>query len=99
MEVKEKLKLNIKSSLESLGLILDVAMIDIDNSKDINRGDYASNVALKNSKALGKNPRELANEIVNYLDMSEIEKAEIAGPGFINFFMKKDSLTDRKSVV
>ena len=93
MEVKEKLKLNIKSAVSKLGVDLDLEKIDIDSSRDLSHGDYASNVALKNAKAFGKSPRELAELIVSGLDMSEIEKIEIAGPGFINFFIKKNSIT------
>ena len=93
MEVKEKLKLNIQATISKLGVTLDLDKIDIDNSRDLSHGDYASNVALKNSKLFNKPARELANLIVKELDMSEIEKVEIAGPGFINFFVKKDSIT------
>lgn len=93
MEVKEKLKLNIQAAVKKLGVDLELEKIDIDNSRDLSHGDYASNVALKNAKAFGKAPRELAEQIISGLDMSEIEKVEIAGPGFINFFIKKDSIT------
>ena len=93
MEVKDKIKLNIQEALAKLGLTLDVDEIDVETSKDLSHGDYASNVALKNAKKLGKAPRDLATLIVNELNKDEIEKTEIAGPGFINFFMKSDSLT------
>ena len=93
MEVKEKLKLNIQTAISKLGVTLDLDKIDIDNSRDLSHGDYASNVALKNSKLFNKPARELAELIIKELDMSEIEKVEIAGPGFINFFVKKDSIT------
>ena len=94
MEVKEKLKLNIQAATNKLGVALDLNQIDIENSKDLSHGDYASNVALKNSRAFGKPPRELAELIIKEFDMGDIEKIEIAGPGFINFFMKKDSITN-----
>lgn len=53
-----------------------------------NYGDYSTNIALILSKKLKKNPRDLADEIINNLnyDRSIVEKIEIAGPGFINFF-------------
>ena len=94
MEVKEKLKLNIQSAINKLGFDLDLDKIDIDNSRDLSHGDYASNVALKNSKLFNKPARELADSIIKELDMSELDKVEIAGPGFINFFVKKDSITN-----
>ena len=47
---------------------------------------------MKKSRLFGKSPREVAQDIINHLDMESIEKVEIAGPGFINFFIKNDSL-------
>lgn len=57
-----------------------------------NHGDYSTNIALLLSKKLGKNPREVAAEIINYLnyDKEVIEKVEIAGPGFVNFYFNKN---------
>lgn len=58
-------------------------------------GDFASNVALVGAKALGKNPRELAEEMVAALEgkLAAIEKIEVAGPGFINFYLTRESYT------
>ena len=53
-------------------------------------GDFASNIALLLGKAAGLGPRELARKIIEQLPPNElIDKTEIAGPGFINFFLKK----------
>ncbi len=93
MDNKEQLKLNIQSALKKLGVDLELSAIVIDNSKSVEHGDFASNVALKYARSAGKTPLEFANALINELDMNLIEKVEIAGPGFINFFMKKDSLT------
>ncbi len=51
-------------------------------------GDYSTNVALTLTKKLKKNPRDIAREIIDSLDYDNkiIDKVEIAGPGFINFF-------------
>lgn len=62
-------------------------------------GDYTSNVAMILSQKDGKNPKELAEELVTKLRDSEltktlVEKIEVAGPGFINFWLKKDVLID-----
>ncbi|MCX7557438.1 arginine--tRNA ligase [Xanthomonadaceae bacterium JHOS43] len=58
----------------------------IERSKNPEHGDYATNVAMLLAKPLRKNPRELAQAIVEALPKSQhIEKFEIAGPGFINF--------------
>jgi len=53
-----------------------------------NHGDYATNAAMILSKKLKRNPKEIANEIISNLDYDKniIEKVEIAGPGFINFY-------------
>jgi len=51
-------------------------------------GDYQFNGAMALSKKLGKNPREIATDILKYLDFSgALQKAEIAGPGFINLWL------------
>ncbi|MBI4975796.1 arginine--tRNA ligase, partial [Candidatus Peregrinibacteria bacterium] len=61
-------------------------------SEDIH-GDYASNIALALSKELKKNPLEIAEKIVKNLGKSSlIGKVEIAGPGFINFFISEKEL-------
>ena len=51
-------------------------------------GDYATNVALRLSKKVGQNPREIAQKIVDSLSHEGINKAEVAGPGFINLSLK-----------
>ena len=93
MEIKESLKLNIQQALKSLNVDLALDQIIIENSKDPAHGDFASNVAMKSCRFFGKAPKEVAELIVSKLDLSNIEKVEIAGPGFINFFMKNDSLS------
>lgn len=94
MEIKESLKLNIAHALKELGVDFDANQIVIENSKDPTHGDYASNVAMKSSRLFGKNPREVADLIISKLNFSNISKIEVAGPGFINFFMKSDSITE-----
>ncbi|HWR43690.1 arginine--tRNA ligase [Sporomusa sp.] len=55
-------------------------------------GDYATNFAMQSAKAAKTNPRLIAQAIVERLDASWLEKAVIAGPGFINFYLKSDWL-------
>lgn len=93
MDIKEGLKLNIQQALKAFNVDLSLTDIIIENSKDPAHGDYASNVAMKSCRFFGKAPKEVAELIVSKLDLSNIEKVEIAGPGFINFFMKNDSLS------
>ncbi len=61
----------------------------IEISKDAQNGDFASNHALSNAKALRSNPRKIAESLLKYMDFenSLFLRAEIAGPGFINFFL------------
>ena len=62
--------------------------IQIERTRNKSHGDYASNIALMLAKPLGKNPREIAQQIIDQLPESQhVEKTEIAGPGFINFFL------------
>ncbi|QIZ85431.1 arginine--tRNA ligase [Bermanella marisrubri] len=91
--MKQELTSLIEQTLESLKqagqLPADASpKIMVDNTKDKAHGDYASNIAMVSSKMAGMNPRQWAEEIVNALPDSPILKqAEIAGPGFINFFV------------
>ena len=92
MDITEQLKLNIQNSCKKLGVDVGLSDIIIEHSRDEAHGDYATNAAMKLCRLFGKAPRDVANSIIENLDMSNIEKVEIAGPGFINFFMKHDSL-------
>ena len=57
-------------------------------------GDYATNIAMKYAKKAGMNPREAASRIAEAFDLEKAgaDHIEIAGPGFMNVFMKHDSL-------
>ena len=57
-------------------------------------GDFATNFAMQSARALRCNPRVLAQYIVENLDCSYVKKAEIAGPGFINFYLDPDWVYD-----
>ena len=92
MDIVETLKLKIQKALHDLGQEVSLNEIIIEKSKDTTHGDYASNIAMKFARAFGKAPRDVAQLIVDNLDLEGIDKIEIAGPGFINFFMKNDSL-------
>ncbi|MEC8886946.1 MAG: arginine--tRNA ligase [Pseudomonadota bacterium] len=60
-------------------------------TKDRSHGDFASNIAMVASKVAGMKPRDLAEKILaNLPTVADISKAEIAGPGFINFFLNAD---------
>ncbi|MGL4936601.1 arginine--tRNA ligase [Shewanella sp.] len=72
------------------------ARIQVDRTKDKSHGDLATNLAMMLTKAAGKNPRELAQLIIDTLPASAyVAKVEIAGPGFINFFIDDSALANQ----
>jgi arginyl-tRNA synthetase len=83
--LKEKIAQAIKRAFD---LELDLNDVIIENPKVKEHGDYSTNVAMRLSKQLSKNPRELAEKIVDVLDQSEFDQVELAGAGFINFKLK-----------
>ena len=80
---------------EAFNLYVDLSDIIIEMPKDKNHGDYATNLAMQLSKTLKNNPQIIAREIVEHLDFKSatLEKAEVAGPGFINLTIKSESLS------
>ena len=69
--------------------------VDIQNSTKKEFGDFQTNFAMVSSKLIGKNPREIANMLVdNFKENDIIEKLEIAGPGFINIYLKNSFLNE-----
>jgi arginyl-tRNA synthetase len=72
------------------------ARIQVDRTKDKSHGDFATNLAMMLTKAAGKPPRELAQLIIDNLPASpHVAKVEIAGPGFINFFIDDNALANQ----
>ena len=66
--------------------------VSVERTRDSRHGDFASNIAMRLAKSAGKNPRELAQLIIEKLPPSAlIDKVDIAGPGFINFFVSKEA--------
>ncbi len=80
----------LEQALEDAGVEVGGTEITLEHPADLTHGDYSCNVAMQLSKRLGKNPRELADEIVTKLPESEwVDRVEVAGPGFINFFLSE----------
>jgi arginyl-tRNA synthetase len=93
--VKEQLISNISQCL--VNLEYPPTEVAIQRPKSPEHGDFASNIALILAKPLGKNPREIAESIKSELQNSfndNFESIDIAGPGFINFRLKKSALSD-----
>ena len=69
--------------------------VEVERPKREEHGDWATNIALQYSKMFGEKPRDLAMGIVNKLGSNPyIEKAEVAGPGFINFTLSKKWISE-----
>lgn len=80
----------------------DLKPIEISAATNEKFGDFQTNIAMMNSKIIGKNPRVIAEEVINTISENDIiEKLEIAGPGFINIFLKDNFLGEyvKKSVI
>lgn len=72
------------------------ARIQVDRTKDKTHGDFASNLAMMLTKVARKNPRDIAQLIIDNLPQdSQVAKVEIAGPGFINFFIDENALANQ----
>jgi arginyl-tRNA synthetase len=91
MTIQQQIKELIQHALAKLELRVDE--IHLEHPTDFSYGDYSTNVAMVLAKAAGKNPRQLADEILGHLDVgrpSVIAKVDVAGPGFINFSLSVD---------
>ncbi|WP_191557576.1 arginine--tRNA ligase [Metabacillus idriensis] len=97
-QVKERLKSEIKASVQKAGLAEESQIPDaiLELPKDKAHGDYSTNMAMQLARVAKKAPRAIAEDIVASFDKGKasIEKIEIAGPGFINFYMNNSYLTD-----
>ncbi|GAB1612008.1 arginine--tRNA ligase [Mammaliicoccus lentus] len=94
-QVKETLIEEIKGSILKAQLVDEVPEIKIETPKDSTNGDYSTNIAMVLTKIARKNPREIATQIVENLDTTKanVKKVDIAGPGFINFYLDQQYLT------
>ncbi len=87
MKIEEIIKEKIAKILS-----LNIDEVNLEVPANDKNGDYSSNICLKKSKVLGKNPMDIAQTLKESIIDENIEKIEIAPPGFINFFLKKDYL-------
>src|SRR5512139_1534770 len=85
--LKEQIALLIGAALETVAPDAPVSL-EIERPKNPGHGDFSSNAAMQLARPLKKNPRELAQMILNELPASPlVAKTEIAGAGFINFHL------------
>ena len=93
--MKENFVELIKNALKNLGI--EAENISLEHPSDLNNGDYSTNVAMAYAKQIGTNPRELAEKIkaeIEKENLEEISKIEVAGPGFINFYLSHEFFVD-----
>ncbi|GIN63106.1 arginine--tRNA ligase [Robertmurraya siralis] len=96
-EVQSKLKDEIRAAVIKAGLAQENELpnVVLEIPKDKTHGDYSTNMAMQLARVAKKAPRMIAEELINHFDKTKasIEKIEIAGPGFINFYMDNSYLT------
>ncbi len=97
-QVQLKLKEEIKAAVIKAELATEEQLPDVilETPKDKANGDYSTNMAMQLARVAKKAPRAIAEALVANFDQSKasIEKIDIAGPGFINFYMNNNYLTD-----
>ncbi|MEX2056691.1 arginine--tRNA ligase [Bacillus halotolerans] len=96
-QMKDVLKEEIRAAVLKAGLTEESQMpnVILETPKDKTHGDYSTNMAMQLARIAKKAPRQIAEEIVASFDKGKasIEKLDIAGPGFINFYMNNQYLT------
>ena len=99
MDIKDILSASIKAAAQvamAKGILkegnLPEVQLEVPPQKEF--GDFASNFAMQSARTLKCNPRMIAQAVVENMDCAYISKMEIAGPGFINFYLKQDWMYD-----
>ncbi|SEQ20484.1 arginine--tRNA ligase [Piscibacillus halophilus] len=96
-QIEQTLKQEIESAVLKAGLATQEEMPDVvlETPKDKAHGDYATNMAMQLARIAKKAPRQIAEDLVEHLDTEKasVKQVDIAGPGFINFFIDQSSLT------
>ncbi|KMY51989.1 arginine--tRNA ligase [Peribacillus loiseleuriae] len=102
-QVQEKLKQEIKDAVIKAGLATEeeIPNVVLELPKDKTHGDYSTNMAMQLARVAKKAPRAIAEGLIENFDRNKasIEKIEIAGPGFINFYMNNQYLTELIPVI
>src|SRR5699024_1730777 len=96
MNLKQQLKEAIEAAIKKAELVDEVPEIKVEVPKDKKNGDFSTNAAMMLTKLARKNPRDIAEEIIENIDKeaASIKEVSIAGPGFINFKMETAELAN-----
>ena len=93
-DIRSHLAQLLAGALETVAPDVRDVTITLDHSKNPVHGDFASNLGMQLAKRLGKSPRDIAAALIDALPASRlVQKAEIAGPGFVNFFVSPAAKT------
>ena len=99
MDMKETVIQGIKAALAAAVSAGDLpdgeypdVLLEVPPQKEF--GDFATNIAMQSARIAHKSPRMIADILLRHLDAPWLEKAEVAGAGFINFFLKHDIIYD-----
>ena len=102
-KIEIALKEALKKAMVKCNFVEDyeIDQITIEIPKEKSHGDYSTNIAMQLTRLLRKNPRMIAEELIEAIDKKEanIDSIEIAGPGFINMFMKKKMIMEKVMLV
>lgn len=90
IELKQAIKEAVKKAFD---IELEENNIVIETPKVKDHGDFSTNVAMQLTRQLRQNPRMIAEKIVANIESENVEKMDIAGPGFINFILSKGRFT------
>jgi arginyl-tRNA synthetase len=91
MSFEERLAGAVREAVRSAyGVELDG--VHVERPNDPSHGDFATNVALANARSFKRNPREVAENLVEALEAPFVRRAEVAGPGFVNFWLSPEAL-------
>ncbi|NLE30937.1 arginine--tRNA ligase [Candidatus Dojkabacteria bacterium] len=91
MDIKESVLRSLEKVSNNLGFSINEIKVEIPS--DFTHGDLTSNIAMQVAKSVGRNPMDIANEILSAFPKDEnIEKVEVIKPGFINFFFSQKYL-------
>src|SRR5690625_2009730 len=95
-QTEEQLKQMIKQAIIEAELAeeAELPLIHLETPRDKEHGDFATNIAMQLAGIARKAPRQIAEDITAHIDKDvfSFEKIDIAGPGFINFYLKSDIL-------
>lgn len=93
--IEKKIESYLLNAIKETFENIEIDEVSIQPSNNLKFGDYQTNFAMVNAKKIGDNPRKIAEKIINNIKEDEIiEKIEIAGPGFINIFLKTEYLAN-----